>query len=541
MVETSVLVVGAGPTGLMMALQLARRGVPVQIIDRHPGPSQQTRALGVQARTLEIYAQLGIAEQAVALGRVAAGANLWARGRLITRIPLGDIGRDISPFPYLLILGQDDNEKLLGAALARLGVTVQWNTELVALAEDADGVTAQVKPAHSGPDAPSRPVRARWLAGCDGAKSAVRTLMGVPFVGAPYEQVFFVADVLMGGALVADELNMSLYSQGFTLFFPMRNTAQGGDPLHTHWRIVGMMPEALRDRADTNFADLWPSVQAVSPPGLRLDGCTWFSTYKIQHRRAERFRPTPESRCFLLGDAAHIHSPVGAQGMNTGLQDACNLAWKLAAVALGQASPALLASYEAERLPVAQRLLSTTDQAFKVVISDNFIARMFRSRVQAPLVALAMRNPRIRRLAFMTISQTGIAYAQDVDPPAAFSRPGCPRVGDRFPWAHFQFGAPTASTAPEDLYRRLDDLRFNLLVFLESKAPGSGTALPDDLAAMDTSRVKIHSIVLETANAAELARLKLPGPCMALLRPDGHVALLQLTLSAAQIQRYICY
>jgi 2-polyprenyl-6-methoxyphenol hydroxylase-like FAD-dependent oxidoreductase len=144
--HTDVLIVGAGPTGLMLANQRARHGVRAHIVDRHPGPAQQTRALGVQARTLEIYAQLGIADEALELGKRATGANLWTQGRFGARVPLGDIGRDLSPFPFLLILGQDDNERLLGAALRRWDMTVQWNTELVALQQQAGSVRATLKP-----------------------------------------------------------------------------------------------------------------------------------------------------------------------------------------------------------------------------------------------------------------------------------------------------------------------------------------------------------------------------------------------------------
>ena len=173
--DADVLIVGAGPTGLMLANQLGRRGVRTLIIDRHAGPSLQTRALGVQARTLEIYSHLGIVERALELGKRATGANLWAQGRPAARIPLGDIGRDLSPYPFLLILGQDDNERLLGEALRQWGITVQWDTELVGLAQEADRVKATLKQ----PDGTSREVTAAWVAGCDGARSAVRELSGI--------------------------------------------------------------------------------------------------------------------------------------------------------------------------------------------------------------------------------------------------------------------------------------------------------------------------------------------------------------------------
>jgi 2-polyprenyl-6-methoxyphenol hydroxylase-like FAD-dependent oxidoreductase len=228
--DTDVLVVGAGPTGLMLANQLARRGVRVLIIDRHAGPSLQTRALGVQARTLEIYAQLGIVDRALELGKIGTGANLWAQGRKMARVPLGDAGKSVTPYPYILILGQDDNERIMGEKLRELGVPVQWNTELVALEQEADKVTATLKMANG----TKRAIGAAWACGCDGAHSAVRELNGITFPGAPYEHVFFVADTEVTGSMVPDEVNIYLWEKGFHLLFPMR----GKD----HWRIVGILP-----------------------------------------------------------------------------------------------------------------------------------------------------------------------------------------------------------------------------------------------------------------------------------------------------------
>ncbi len=393
--DTDVLVVGAGPTGLMLANQLVRRGVRVMIIDRHSGPARQTRALGVQARTLEIYAKLGIVDRALELGKRGTGANMWAQGRKTARVPLGEAGANVTPYPYILILGQDDNEKIMGAKLNELGVSVQWETELVGLAQDPDKVRATLKM----PDGSSRTITAAWVGGCDGAHSSVRELSGITFPGAPYEHVFYVADTEATGSMVPDELNVYLWRKGFHLLFPMR----GKD----HWRIVGIVPEELRDRRDLDMEDVMPSLRSEAGADLSIKTCTWFSAYRIHHRCASRFR---DRRCFLLGDAAHIHSPVGAQGMNTGLQDAYNLAWKLALVVEGWADKRLLDSYEAERLPVAQRLLHTTDRAFRLVVSDNWLAGLWRTQILARLAAFAMSFQRIQALAFRTVSQTGIDY-----------------------------------------------------------------------------------------------------------------------------------
>jgi 2-polyprenyl-6-methoxyphenol hydroxylase-like FAD-dependent oxidoreductase len=512
--DTDVLIVGAGPTGLMLANQLARQGIRARIIDRHAGPSLQTRALGVQARTLEIYSHLGIVQPALELGKRTVGANMWANGRRAARVPLGDIGRDLSPYPFLLILGQDDNERLLGETLRDRGMAIQWNTELVGLDQEADRVTAQLKQ----PDGSVRKVTAAWVAGCDGARSAVRELNGIAFQGAPYEDVFFVADTQMTGPMVPGELNIYLWRRGFHLFFPMRGT--------DHWRVVGIVPSGLRGRDDLTLEDVIPSIRREAGKGLTFQSCSWFSTYRIHHRRAERFR---QRRCFLLGDAAHIHSPVGAQGMNTGLQDAYNLGWKLALVVSGVADGALLDSYEEERIPVAQTLLSTTDRAFSLVISDGTLAGLFRTRVVPKILAFAMRLARIRKLAFLTISQTGIRYP---DSPLSENLPGlpgdAPQAGDRFPWLRLKF---SADNPPEDLYTKLDDTRFTLIVVGQT-APAQG--LPDfrDL-------VRTYVVPGDPANNRELARVRIPRIAFYLLRPDGYIGLSGIRLEAAAVARYL--
>ncbi len=511
--DTDVLIVGAGPTGLMLANQLGRRGVRTMIIDRHDGPALQTRALGVQARTLEMYARLGVVERALQLGKVGRGANIWAQGRRTARVLLGDAGAGLSPYPYILILGQDDNERILGDRLRDWHLDVQWRTELTALTQHADGVQVTLKQ----PDGSMRELRAAWVAGCDGSHSAVRELNGIGFPGAPYEHVFFVADVACTGSMVADEVNVYLWRDGFHLFFPMRGT--------DHWRVVGILPAPLRGKKDVTFDDVVPSVRGEAGATLVFKSCSWFSTYRIHHRAASRFRA---GRCFVLGDAAHIHSPVGAQGMNTGLQDAYNLAWKLAAVTQGRADAALLDSYEAERLPVAQRLLATTDRAFRVVVSDSWGAGLLRTKVLARVAAFVLSQPRAQRFAFRTVSQTGIHYRGSA---LSTTLPGvpddAPQAGDRFPWVQLRF-APDGPI--EDLFERLDDTRFTLLLFGPAAAPAH-TLLPGD-------GLRVEVISDHADNAAALARHGVTRPSFYLLRPDGHVGLCGRAFDAVALTRY---
>jgi len=512
-VDTDVLIVGAGPTGLMLANQLSRRKVSCMVVERHSGPAEQTRAMAVHARTLEIYAKLGIADKAVELGQIGNGANLWAGGTRKARIPFGDIGKGISPFPYVLMLGQDDNERILGANLQRFGTTIHWNTTLVQLEQDDQHVEATLRL----PDGSLQKVVASYVAGCDGGRSSVRDLTGIRFSGAAYEQVFFVADTETTGPMVPGELNVYLWESGFYLFFPMR----GAD----RWRIIGILPEQLKGKEGTDFNDVAPVIQGEAGVKLSFKSCNWFSTYPIHHRCAEHFR---NNRCFLLGDAAHVHSPMGGQGMNTGLQDAYNLAWKLSLVVSGQADESLLDSYESERLPLARQLLNSTDRLFQFVVADNWIARMFRRRIMARLAALAMTRESIRKRAFRTLSQTGLHYRHGPLSTSLVSRNGTePQAGDRFPWLKLTIAE---NGSIEDMYRRLSDTEFNLIVF--------GQDLPSPWTLADLGILHTHVIPDNDHNARILSAVNIKGPAFYLLRPDGYIGLVGTRIQPALVVEY---
>ena len=511
--STDVLIVGAGPTGLMLANQLGRRGVRAVIIDRHSGPAQQSRAMAVHARTLEIYSKLGIADRAIEWGFPGTGVNVWSGGRHRARVPFSGVGNGLTPFPYVLMLGQDDNERIMGDHLQQYDIGVRWNTELVALDQQPDGVAATLKQ----PDGSTSMIQAAYVAGCDGGRSTVRDLSGIGFPGAAYEHVFFVADTEATGSMIPGQLNVYLWRGGFHLYFPIRGSHR--------WRVIGILPEGLQNKPDLRFDELVPTLIQAGSAGLAFTSCSWFSTYRIHHRCTERFR---DRRCFLLGDAAHVHSPMGGQGMNTGLQDAYNLAWKLALVIAGQAGSGLLDSYEAERAPVAHRLLATTDRAFQIVVSDHWLAAMFRTRIAGNVAAIALRNKRLQNLLFRTVSQIGISYRQS---PLSQTLTGvgarAPRAGDRFPWLHLRFGADTGA---RDLFEALDDTRFHLLVMGQ---PGPSR---DQLRGGDL--LEIHEIPAHPENLTELARVSISAPAYYLLRPDGHIGLAGTQVDTAEVKRW---
>jgi 2-polyprenyl-6-methoxyphenol hydroxylase-like FAD-dependent oxidoreductase len=392
--DTDVFIVGAGPTGLVLALWLTRLGVRVRIVDKTAEPGTTSRALAVQARTLELYRQVGLADAVVARGRPMHAINLWAAGKPVAHAGLGDMGQGISPFPYALIFPQDEHERLLIDRLAQTGVDVERETELVSLEADARRVLIRLTRAGGATET----CEAAYVAGCDGAHSTVREAVEIGFPGGTYDHLFYVADVEARGPAINGELHAALDTTDFLAVFPLKEDGRA--------RLIGTVRTEVRHQHE-NLS--WKDVSRRVIQWMRVDveRVNWFSTYRVHHRVANQFR---KGRAFLLGDAAHIHSPVGGQGMNTGIGDAVNLAWKLAAVVNGHADPSLLDSYEPERIAFARRLVATTDRAFTGVTSDKTIARHVRLDIVPVVVPMIFSFAITRRFMFRTISQTAVNY-----------------------------------------------------------------------------------------------------------------------------------
>jgi 2-polyprenyl-6-methoxyphenol hydroxylase-like FAD-dependent oxidoreductase len=407
-----ILIVGAGPTGLNLALRLKRHGAPFRIIDERSGPAQASRALAVAARTLELYDQLGLAHAIVARGTKIEAAHFMENGEEKAYVSFKDMGANLSPYGFILDFPQDEHERFLVGRLEGLGVDIEWGTKLERFSQQGDGVDCTLR----GPDG-EQALRADWLCGCDGAQSAVRTGLAVGFSGGTYEHEYYVADVTLNDGDDTDA-HIALGRGTFAFKMPARRG--------TAHRLIGL----LSDGASRDGSASFETVRASAEQLLRVSigEAHWFSTYRVHHRVASHFRI---GRAFLAGDAGHLHSPVGGQGMNTGIGDAVNLAWKLAAVVSGRSTPKLLDSYECERIGFARQLVATTDRIFQAVVSGGIAGKLVR-RLIVPHILPGIAGLEAGRTAiFRLLSQIRIAYP---DSDLSEGHAGHIHGGDRLPW-----------------------------------------------------------------------------------------------------------
>lgn len=482
--DTDVLIAGAGPTGLVLALWLTAQGARVRIVDKAASTVAQSRAMVVHARTLELYRQLDLAGEVIAEGNRNLHINLWVRGKRRARLPLGEAGKALTPFPFLLTFPQDKHEALLARRLQAMGVDVERRTELLDLEDHGDHVEARLRHA----DGSETTCTSHYIAGCDGARSRVRESLGVGFTGGTSDQLFYVADVEARGPVMDGEGHASLDEVDFVFVLPY------GEP--GKLRLIGTLKDDEPGSDDTlDFDDV--AHHAIDRLRLTIDRVNWFSTYRVHHRVADRFR---KGRAFLLGDAAHVHSPAGGQGMNTGIGDAINLAWKLAAALRGEAGDVLLDTYELERRAFARTLVATTDRAFRLAVADGPLARFVRTRLAPSIASVLFRTPATRDAVFRRVSQIGIDYR---DSPLSRGQAGRVRGGDRMPWLA---GLDDQNHAP------LSHMAWQLHVYGEASN-----------AVRDRCRERglpLHQF--EWRSACEAAGLQ--RGALYLIRPDNHVA-----------------
>jgi len=522
-----VLIVGAGPTGLALATQLQRFGTSFRIIDRLLDRKSESRALAVQARTLEILDTVGLADPLVSLGRTGTRVVVHLGERIIAQAQLGDSGASDTRYPFVLFVSQMETERLLDEHLSRAGISVERGVELAGLTPNATSVDCLLR--HH--DGRTERVRPAYVVGCDGAHSSVRRMADFSFAGGTYPQDFMLGDVEADGPLTAGAVNAFAGAGGVALFFPL------GAP--RSWRVIAMRTSRRRRQPHDEHADdeapasaltleeLQEVVAAPAQGTITVRDPAWLTHFRLHHRQTAQYR---RGGVFVAGDAAHIHSPVGGQGMNTGIQDAWNIGWKLALVARRAAHEKLLETYEAERWPVGRFLLRYTDRifsAFTRVMSGGRVATWAREVIAPRLVPRVAGNGWLGPAVFCFVSEVGIRYRGS---PAV--REGAPRLtrgpraGDRLPDGRLTIGGSEVF-----LQREVAGACFTLLLCTRGEPDPGAVGKARELTARYNGLVALRAVsageredVLADHEGAVLHALGVKSTAQYLIRPDGYVA-----------------
>lgn len=445
-----VLVVGAGPTGLTVAVSLWQQGVPCRVIDKLLEPSDKSKALAIHARSLEMFEIMGLADKMVGQGNICGGFSMYTGKTRLARVSTADVD---SPFPYILMLSQAEIERILTAKLESLGGKIERGVELTAMSEVKEAVSVTLN--HSNGE--EETATYSWVVGCDGAHSKVRKLLNLTFEGSAYEEQFGLADIDIDSGIAEDEVTTFFHEDGALVFFPMGNG---------RFRTLANVEEATVSGDAPSREFMQALLDKRGPGNVKIEKTYWLAWFRIHRRSVGKYRV---GRAFVAGDAAHIHSPVGGQGMNTGMQDGHNLAWKLAMVVRGEADEKLLDSYEEERHPIGQMLLKGTDMATKLAFLRNPVAKQVRNHMVSFLSQQDFFLQRLRSVGTMT----AVNYRKS------------PIVGEYRDMADLQLHASEESERP------------SLPAWMEfARAPLSGDHAPDVvLTDASGSQIRLYEIM----------------------------------------------
>jgi 2-polyprenyl-6-methoxyphenol hydroxylase-like FAD-dependent oxidoreductase len=487
--DPQVLVVGAGPTGLVLAAELLARGISTRLVDKGDGVVLQSRATGVHARTLEVLDLMGLADRFVERGQIVRRFRYYSEGKPLVNL---DLSRNGSRFGFMLDIPQHETEKLLRRRVAELGGRVEQGLELTALTQHAGGVTATVRDGSG----EVRAITAAYLVGCDGAHSRVRHELGLRFDGHPYQEDWLLADVTVDWARREDEVHAFFRADGAIMAcFPLRDHV---------WRLV-FPYSGDRGRQPPTLEEIQQLVDQRAPERIAVSNPTWLATFRSQRRSTTVYR---RGRVLLAGDAVHVHSPAGGQGLNTGMLDAHNLAWKLALVAAGRSPDWLLDTYAEERVPVAAGVLKWTH----ALVRFGTLRQPLRRALRDALVPLVSRLPPVQRRVVRGLGHQDVAY-----PSSRLTRheggwAGL-RPGDRAP--DVNVAVPAGGT--RRLYEVLRGTRHVLLV---SAADQLGASERDEL-----SRFRdVVDVVVGGFAPERPAPRRGRGAPVSLIRPDGYLA-----------------
>lgn len=516
--KTEVLIVGAGPTGLMMACQLAMHQVSFRIVDQRETPSKNSGALILQARTLEIFGQMGIAREAISGGVIADQVNIFSDGKKIAGTSIRDIGGKLSPYPFLLMLEQSKTVKLLLSFINERGYNVEKGVRFQSLLQENGGVITRVIL----PDGSEEQIFTRYFVAADGVRSSVRDFMKIPFEGVTYQQPIFIMDCKAKTDLPPGEISFAFTRDSIAGFFPLRGS---------RWRIDGAFPEGMADTEAMTFEEVKKSFQTRIKMNFTPEVAEWFSVSRSQQKYAATMQV---GNVFLAGDAARVNTPVGAQGMNTGLQDAFNLAWKLAFVLRKRAKPELLQTYVTERSGISGKFARYADAVFQLVTNGSAVARYLRSTLMRTFFSLVFpwlgKRMIFRQMFFKSISQIMINYRNSsLSEKASMGKFSmrAPRPGDRFPSVEFlNKGRMT------NIFEKLDNDNYSLLVLANAQPYEF-----KNLAARYHLTIETIPLLPETNGVYKILGIRKTG--YYLVRPDMHIALRSATLDSSQLAAYL--
>ncbi|MFW5832457.1 MAG: FAD-dependent monooxygenase [Prolixibacteraceae bacterium] len=515
--KTDVLIAGAGPTGLMTACQLSLFNIHFRIIDKKSSPSNYSGALIIHAKTLELFQQLGLAEKITAHGKRVSAFSTFFNGEKTSRLKLKNFGENLTQFPSMLMLEQAKTEQLLIEFLQKKGIFVEWETKLVDLMQQPDKITAVLKLKNES----KITMDASYLIAADGGQSTVRSLLNIPFHGKTHKKTLCIMECKSDIALTDDEIYFAFSEQSTTGFFPLPGR---------RWRIDAALKNA-QNKTRLTFEDVQHDFGKTTKLNVNIYEPDFFSVFHSHGKYAQRFQ---SRRCFLAGDAAHLYTPVGAQGMNSGLQDAQNLAWKLAFVIQNELKPGILKSYEQERKPLAKRVSKSTSLFFNVVASDAWIYQFFRMKVLKYLLRLfllSLKKSFFKNFVFKNISGIGISYTENsltADAGTGFTQ-GAPKPGERLPCLQYKVDG-----IKKDVREQVKPTQFHLIIFPKEKETDELLRRTDPLKQI----VSVQQIPYSTETESLYRKFGIQSGGWYLVRPDFHIACRSPNLSGQRLENY---